>query len=287
MKARAFRYIKPGNLKAALRILHEQNGEAVALSGGQSLLAGLNLRLSAPSLLVDIGGLPELTGRHEEGGFIRIGAATRHAELLQCPLVQTHLPLLSKAAPHIGHVAIRNRGTLGGSLAYSDPAAELPACAVALDATLIVAGTAGEREIRAHDFFKGLFETDLRVGELIVAVKWPKLQAGTKCVFMELARRHGDFAMIGIAARVSVQGRDIREARVVYFGSVEHAALAHRVAATVSGLNGVPADTAAIDHAIRHDLAPTDSAALRADTVRHLAGVLTRRALKEIVAEAA
>lgn len=200
MKARGFRYVKPDSLKNALQILHDAGADAVPLAGGQSLLAGLNLRLSAPSLLVDISGLPELSGRTEQANSIGIGAGTRHAELLRCPLIKTHLPLLTKAAPHIAHIAIRNRGTIGGSLAYSDPSAELPACAIALDATLVLASVTGEREVKAEHFFKGLFETDLRPGELIVAVRFPKVPANTQCIFLELARRHGDFAMIGIAA---------------------------------------------------------------------------------------
>lgn len=287
MKARGFRYVKPDTLKNALRILHDEGSDAVALAGGQSLLAGLNLRLSAPSLLVDISGLPELTGRFEQADSIRIGAATRHAELLRCPLIKNHLPLLTKAAPHIAHVAIRNRGTIGGSLAYSDPSAELPACAIALDATLMLASVAGEREVKAEHFFKGLFETDLQAGELIVAVKFPKTPADTKCVLLELARRHGDFAMIGIAARIAMNGRKIANARVVYFGAVEHARLARRTSAALTGLTTPIGDFSAFHVTIQDDVAAQESPGLRGDTVRHLAEVLTRRAMGEIANEVA
>ncbi len=145
MKARNFRYVRPASLDQAFRILADNDGDAVPVAGGQSLLAGLNMRLSAPKLLVDIGDLKELTGQSHSGDVVRLGALTRHCELLQSELVRKHLPLLVDAARHIGHVAIRNRGTLGGSLAYADPAAELPACAVALDAT----PGAGERRRRA------------------------------------------------------------------------------------------------------------------------------------------
>jgi carbon-monoxide dehydrogenase medium subunit len=287
MKARGFRYVKPDTLKDALRILHEAGADAVPLAGGQSLLAGLNLRLSAPSLLVDISGLSELSGRAEHTESIRIGAATRHAELLRCPLIRKHLPLLTKAAPHIGHIAIRNRGTLGGSLAYSDPAAEIPACAVALDATLVLAGVAGEREVKADHFFKGLFETDLRPGELIVAVKFPKVPATTKCIFLELARRHGDFAMIGIAALVAMEGPKIATARIVYFGAVEHARLARSTSAALTGLTAPIGDFSALRDAIQDDVVAQESPGLRSDTVRHLAEVLTRRAMSEIANEVA
>jgi carbon-monoxide dehydrogenase medium subunit len=287
MKARGFRYVKPDTLKNALRILHDEGTDAVPLAGGQSLLAGLNLRLSAPSLLVDIGGLCELSGRFEQADSIRIGAATRHAELLRCPLVKKHLPLLTKAAHHIGHIAIRNRGTLGGSLAYSDPAAEIPACAVALDATLVLASATGEREVKAELFFKGLFETDLRPGELIVAVKFAKVPATTKCTFLELARRHGDFAMIGIAALVAMEGPKIADARIVYFGAVEHAKLARSTSVALAGLTVPIDDLSALRNTIQDDVAAQESPGLRSDTVRHLAEVLTRRAMDEIANEAA
>jgi carbon-monoxide dehydrogenase medium subunit len=287
MKARGFRYVKPDTLKDALRILRDAGADAVPLAGGQSLLAGLNLRLSAPSLLVDISGLSELSGRSEQTDSIRIGAATRHAELLRCPLIRRHLPLLMKAAPHIGHIAIRNRGTLGGSLAYSDPAAEIPACAVALDATLVLAGVTGEREVKAEQFFKGLFETDLRPGELIVAVKFPKVPATTKCIFLELARRHGDFAMIGIAALVAMQGPRIAAARIVYFGAVEHARLARSTSAALTGLTVPIGDFSALRDTIQDDVVAQESPGLRSDTVRHLAEVLTRRAMGEMANEVA
>ncbi|AMN41186.1 FAD binding domain-containing protein [Rhodoplanes sp. Z2-YC6860] len=287
MKARGFRYVKPSTLKNALQILHDAGADAVPLAGGQSLLAGLNLRLSAPSLLVDISGLTELSGRTEQADSIRIGAATRHAELLRCPLIQKHLPLLTKAAPHIAHAAIRNRGTIGGSLAYSDPSAELPACAIALDAALVLASVTGEREVKAEQFFKGLFETDLRPGELIVAVKFPKVSADTKCLFLELARRHGDFAMIGIAARIAMDGPKIANARVVYFGAVEHAKLARLTSAALTGLTAPIGDFSALHNAIQDDVVAQESPGLRSDTVRHLAEVLTRRAMGEIASEVA
>src|SRR5215831_10477268 len=204
MKARNFRYIRPTSLEEACRILAD-GGDAVPLAGGQSLLAGLNMRLSAPKLLVDIGDLKELTGQSYEDGAVRLGALTRHAELLGSQGIQKHAPLLVRAAAHIGHVAIRNRGTLGGSLAYADPAAELPACAVALGATLELSSVVGEREVKAEDFFKGLFETELKPGELIVAVKFPAMQPGMAVGFAELSRRQGDFALVGLAALATMR----------------------------------------------------------------------------------
>jgi carbon-monoxide dehydrogenase medium subunit len=279
MKARNFRYVRPTSLAEACRILADAGGDAVPIAGGQSLLAGLNMRMSAPKLLVDIADLKELCGQSHADGTVRLGALTRHAELLTSDLVRKHLPLLSKAAPHIGHVAIRNRGTLGGSLAYADPAAELPACAVALGATLVLAGPTGERKIKADDFFKDLFETDLRPGELIIAVEFPMAQPGTVTGFAELSRRHGDFALAGIAAVASIQDHRIGTARLVYVGCADRAKVAAAVSKAVAGLRVPLTDTKAFEQALRQDLAPDDTPGLRADTRLHLATVLTRRVL--------
>jgi aerobic carbon-monoxide dehydrogenase medium subunit len=287
MKARDFRYIRPTSLADACRILAEADGEAVAIAGGQSLLAGLNMRLSAPKLLVDIADLPELGGERHADGTVRLGALTRHAELLSSELVRRHLPLLAAAAPHIGHVAIRNRGTLGGSLAYADPAAELPACAVALGATLVLVGGSGERKVKAEDFFKGLFETDLRLGELIVAVEFPATPAGTVTGFAELSRRHGDFALAGLAAIASMQGGHIGAARLVYIGCADRAKVATAVSKMVAGLRMPLANSSAFAQAIKQDLAPDDTPGLRGDTRIHLATVLTRRVLNDMSERAA
>jgi aerobic carbon-monoxide dehydrogenase medium subunit len=282
MKARNFRYIRPASLAHAYQILADAGGDAVPVAGGQSLIAGLNMRLSAPKLLVDIGDLKELTGQSDAGGLIRLGALTRHAELLHSELVRKHLPLLVQAAPHIGHIAIRNRGTLGGSLAYADPAAELPACAVALGAKLVLGSRAGEREVDAEDFFKGLFETDLQPGELIVAVKFPVTPAGTLVGFAELARRHGDFALVGLAATVAMQRGQIDSARLVYFGCVDRAKVAQAVSAAAVGLTLPLPNTTAFEGVISEDLSPDDTPGLRADTKLHMAKVLTRRALNAL-----
>jgi len=287
MKARNFRYIRPTSLAHAFRILADAGGDAVPVAGGQSLLAGLNMRLSAPKLLVDIGELKDLRCQSHADGVVRLGALTRHRELLSSDLVRKYLSLLSQAAPHIGHVAIRNRGTLGGSLAYADPAAELPACAVALGATLVLGSLAGEREVKADEFYKSLFETDLRPGELIVMVKFPAIPADTSVGFAELSRRHGDFALAGLAAVANMQRDHIGEARLVYFGCVDRAKVAKTVSAAIVGLRTPLRDTAAFEQAIRQDLAPDDTPGLRADTRLHLATVLTRRVLDTLSKRAA
>ena len=287
MKARNFRYIRPATLKEACRILADAGGEAVPVAGGQSLLAGLNMRLSAPKLLVDIAELHELRGQSHSDGLVRLGALTRHAELLSSDLVRRHLLLLIQAAPYIGHVAIRNRGTLGGSLAYADPAAELPACAVALGATLVIASATGERRVKVDEFFKGLFETDLRYGELIVAAEFPEMRKGTVAGFAELSRRHGDFALAGLAAVAGIEDGRLGETRLVYIGCADRAKVATAVSRAVAGLRLPLADTSAFAQALRQDLTPDDTPGLRADTRTHLATVLTRRVLNEMSERAA
>ncbi|HYZ44438.1 MAG TPA: xanthine dehydrogenase family protein subunit M [Xanthobacteraceae bacterium] len=283
MKARNFRYVRPASLQEAYRMLAEAGGEAVPIAGGQSLLAGLNMRLSSPKVLVDIGNLAELTGQSYADGMVRLGALTRHRDLLSSAIVRAHLPLLAKAAPHIGHVAIRNRGTIGGSLAYADPAAELPACAVALGATLVLGSAKGERQVKAEDFFKGLFETDLRAGELIVEVKFPEVPTGTSTGFAELSRRHGDFALVGVAALAMLRAGEIESARIVYFGCVDRARVAASVSAALSGAAVPLEDASPYAAAIRNDVNPDDTPGLRADTKLHMATVLTRRALNSMV----
>ena len=283
MKARNFRYVRPASLQEAYRMLAEAGGEAVPIAGGQSLLAGLNMRLSSPKVLVDIGNLAELTGQSYADGTVRLGALTRHRDLLSSAIVRAHLPLLVEAAPHIGHIAIRNRGTIGGSLAYADPAAELPACAVALGATLVLGSAKGERQVKAEDFFKGLFETDLRAGELIVEVKFPEVPTGTSTGFAELSRRHGDFALVGVAALAILRADEIESARIVYFGCVDRARVAASVSAALSGAAVPLEDASPYVAAIRNDLEPDDTPGLRADTKLHMATVLTRRALNSMV----
>jgi carbon-monoxide dehydrogenase medium subunit len=211
LKAQSFDYVKPRSLDQALELL-ERPG-AKALAGGQSLLPALNMRLAAPELLVDITGLDSLRGIELEQDVVWLGALTTHSEIESSPEVRKHLPLLAEAAPHIGHPAIRNRGTLGGSVALADPAAEYPACLVALDASIVIAGRGGERIVKAEAFFKGLFEVDLRPGELVTGVEVQAQLKDERSVFLELARRQGDYAIIGLAAHRG------SENRLVFFGA--------------------------------------------------------------------
>ncbi len=208
MKAPSFAYAKPRSLEEAFPLL-ERPGARI-LAGGQSLIPSLNMRLSSPQLLVDIGGLARLKDLSHQPGGLRSGALVTHAEIERSLDVKINVPLLAEAAPHIAHPAIRNRGTLGGSLALADPNAELPACALALDAALIIAGRKGERRVQAAQFFKALFETDLKPDEILVGAEFPK---AAKSVFLELARRQGDYAIVGLAG--AAKGA---EKRIAFFG---------------------------------------------------------------------
>jgi len=194
LKAPSFAYAKPRSLAQAFELLGRPG--AKILAGGQSLIPSLNLRLSSPELLVDITGIAGLSKIEILNGAVRIGALCTHSQLEKSEDVRKHLPLIAEAVAHIAHPAIRNRGTLGGSLALADPAAELPACALALDAVLIISTKKGERRVSAADFFKGLFETDLEPGEILAGAEFPKAD---KSVFLELTRRQGDYAIVGLA----------------------------------------------------------------------------------------
>ena len=263
MKAAAFAYAKPRTLAEALALAARPG--ARVLAGGQSLIPSLNMRLSAPELLVDITGLAELKGIKLDEDTVRIGALTTHAEIEKSGLVKQRLPLLAEAVPHIAHPAIRNRGTLGGSLALSDPAAEYPACVLALDATIVATGPKGERRIEAADFFKGLFETALKDGELLTAVEFRAQKKDEKSAFLELARRHGDYAIVGLAAFASNGTR-----RLAYFGAADRAVLATN-AAKANDLESAKA-------ALAQDLQPPADLYHSSQTKLHLARVLLERA---------
>src|SRR6185503_569826 len=212
MKPAPFRYARAGSLAEATALLAEAPGDAKVLAGGQSLVPMLNMRLVRPTVLVDVNGLRELAGiaPTPEGG-LRLGALTRHAELAAAPAVIERAPLLAEAARHVGHAAIRNQGTLGGSLAHADPAAELPAALLALGARVRVTGPRGTREIAAGAFFRGLLSTALEADEILIAIEVPAQPPGWG--FAEVARRPGDFALAGVAAVLGEGG-----VRLVGFG---------------------------------------------------------------------
>lgn len=256
LKAPAFAYARPGSLSEAFACLARPN--AKVLAGGQSLIPSLNMRLSSPELLVDIGGIEELKHIEVKNGSVRIGALVTHAELEQSADVAKHVPLLAQAVPHVAHPAIRNRGTIGGSLALADPAAEYPAVAVALEAAFVIRNRNSIRRVEAARFFKGLFETDLKAGELLISVEIPAAKASDKSVFLELARRHGDYAIIGLAAHNS---------RFVFFGAGPTPVL-------VKGAASLDKTSEIVKKALKPSADLYHSAAAKL----HLAGVLLERA---------
>ena len=218
MKASAFSYARATSIANAIELLEEHGERAKVLSGGQSLMPAMNLRLLAPELIVDIGALDELRGIVRQNGVLAIGALTRHVDLQNSPLIAAHAPLLKEAIAHVAHPAIRNRGTIGGSLAHADPASELPACVIALDATIVVRGPAGERRLAAEDFFLGIYETALSTEELLVAVEVPLPPSNAAHYFCEFARRHGDYAIVGLAAQAVVDTQKLSDFRPAFFG---------------------------------------------------------------------
>lgn len=280
MKWPAFGYLRATTLEDVWRAQTEHGEDARVIAGGQTLLATLAFRLSEPKLLVDITRVTSLRGIAESGDVLRIGALTRHAEIGRDQLVARHAPLLAEAVPFIAHPAIRNRGTIGGSLAYADPAAELPACAVALDATLVLASSGGERRVRARDFFTGLLQTALGPGELIAAVEVPAARPSTRSAIVEVARRSGDYAMAGLAACLDLDGRGrVAAPRLVYFGVGSGPVLAARAGAALQGRVLGAEAIAAAQAAIAEDLDPPADPHGPPEMKRHLAQVLTARAL--------
>lgn len=275
MKPAPFAYKKARSLEEAVMLLGEHK-DARLLAGGQSLIATLNMRLSSPALLIDINGIGGLGHTAHKNGKVEIGALVRHAHAERSELIAKHAPLIARAMPHIGHAAIRNRGTLGGSIAFADPAAELPACLLALDGEVEATGPKGKRTIRAQDFFQGLFETALGPQEVLTAVRVPAAGKDTRVGFAELARRHGDYAIVGLAACARADGRKLSDVHLAYFGVGATPMRARKAEAALAGGN-IDAAVAALD------LEPHDDVQATAAVKKHLAGVLLRRVAVQLM----
>lgn len=241
-------------------------------------MATLNMRLSAPSILIDINALAGLDGIEIDGGELRIGALVRHTALGASDLVARHAPLVNTAAPHIAHMAIRNRGTVGGSIAFADPAAELPACLLAHGGAVEVTGMGGSRAIEADKFFKGLYETDMAADEMVTGITVPAANGASRFGFAEIARRHGDYALVGLAAQAQ-QGGDsgLSDIRLAYFGVGEVPVRARNAEASLAG-----GDMDAAVSALADDLSPFDDIHAPGAVRLHLAGVLLRRVVRQM-----
>jgi carbon-monoxide dehydrogenase medium subunit len=287
VKARAFSYARPSTVTEALQAFAEAGEDACYIAGGQSLVPALALRLQAPQLLIDIAHIPALRGVALDGSWLRIGALTRHHEVMADPLIRRHAPLYSEAAPHVAHPAIRNKGTLGGSIAHADPASEFPAMTLALGAELEIVNRDGTRRVPADEFFLDLFQTAIEPGELLVAVHVPVVRPGHRWAFHELARRRGDFAMIGCGILAEFADNAIKDIRIAFF-SVGNAPI--RARQTEDGLIGKTLDAAAIVAAqalVGDDLDPPDDEQTPPEMKRHLARVLLGRLLGQIARQGA
>jgi carbon-monoxide dehydrogenase medium subunit len=281
VKPAPFAYAKARSLDHAIELM-ANDAEGRILAGGQSLIATLNMRLSAPTLLVDINGLSELRGIHRKDGYLEIGALTRQREAERSSDIAHCAPLVAKALPHIAHPAIRNRGTIGGSIAFADPAAELPACLLALGGEVDVAGPGGKRTVKADDFFKGLFETALAPNDVLTTIRLPAATMDSRVGFAELTRRHGDYALVGLAASARKDGYVLRDVRLAFFG-VGATALRARKAETE--LEGRALDDDRIKVAasvLAHDLDPPPDVHASSAAKRHLAGVLLKRVARQL-----
>ena len=279
MKAPAFSYLRPRQLHEVLTLLATHGDEARLLAGGQTLLATLNMRLSEPALLIDMQAVSELKGVNFDGKTLRIGAMVTHTEIETSDLVARHAPMLAAAAPHIAHRAIRNRGTFGGSIAYGDPAAEWPACLLALSGVIVARSLRGERRIAADDFFTGLYTTELAPDEVIVACEIPVVQANQKISFSELARRHGDYAVVGLAATAKLIDNQMSGVRLAWIGV---GSTPMRSSKTEHALDGQPLTMQTLSQAVdvlRSELAPLPDLTHSEAAKRQLASVLLKRAL--------
>lgn len=284
MKPAPFDYVAPASLDEALAALGEHGAEAKLLAGGQSLIPVMNFRLAQPAMIIDLNRVPGLDGiEATPDGGLRIGALCRHSAVERDSRVAATAPLLHEAVPFIAHPQIRNRGTVGGSLAHADPAAELPAVAIAARARFKLQSTAGERWLPASEFFTGLFATALEPDEILVEIELPPSPAAAGWCFQEIARRHGDYAQVGVAAMVSVDTDETcSEARLVYLSVGDGPIEAQQAADLLVGevLTEEVLESAAA-HAGNEEIEPTDDIHASAEFKRHLARVLGRRALKQ------
>ena len=279
MKPPLFDYVVPASIDRAVAALAEAGGDAKILAGGQSLVPMLNFRLLRPSVLVDINRIPGLAFIEENADSVRIGAMTRHFQLETSPVIARHFPIMSCAMTHVAHLAIRNRGTIGGSLSHADPAAELPMLAMLLDAEFHIVSSEGSRPVAARDFFLDALTVDLGGADIVTEIVLSKLPPNTGWGFEEVARRHGDFALAAVAATLTVSGGAIAQTRLALTG-VGPKPL--RVAQAEALLIGHALDAELIGRivgAVRDGIAPETDLHASSDYRRHLAGVLTGRAL--------
>ena len=289
MKPAPFHYFAPHTTTEALRLLGEHGYDAKLLAGGQSLVPTMNFRLAQPAVLIDLNRIDALAHIGvDDTGALRIGAMTRQAAVEESEMVRQQAPLLHEAIPHIAHKQIRNRGTIGGSIAHADPAAELPAVALALDARLHISGSTGDRWVAVDDFYIGLFTTDLEIDELVTEIEIPQAPPRAGWAIEELARRHGDYALVGVAAQVSLaeDGR-CETVRLVYFSVGERPLLAHGAQEALVGQQPSEDAIAAAMAATMQEITPGADIHASREYRRHLVGLLGERTLRTAFTRAA
>lgn len=280
MKPPPFEYHAPQTLDEVLALLAEHGDEAKVIAGGQSLMPMLAMRLARPSELVDINDVSGLSGIEDRGEFLAFGALTRERDAERSATVAERVPVLAEALPLIGHVSIRNRGTLGGSMVHADASAELPAVAMITDAQFVARSTRGERVIAADDFFVGHYTTDLADDECLVEIRIPTSSADAGWACQEIARRHGDFALVGVAAMIGLDSADrIGSARVCLFGVADRPVRAHQVEAALVGATPTTETFAGAAADAVKDLSPASDMHGSTAYRRHLADVTVRRTL--------
>ena len=281
MRPPPFSYADPGTVDEALGLLAEHGDDVGILAGGQSFVPLLNFRLARPTVIVDINRIAELAFIEQQNGALEIGALTRHRAVEQSALVSETCPLLSEAIAHVGHVQIRNRGTVGGSLAHADPAAELPAVVTALGGSLRLRSASGERTLAPGDFFVSSLTTAIEPGEMLVAVELPAWPAGTATCFTEFSRRQGDFALAGAGAALAFDdGGRVERAGLALMGvgdrPFDGSAIANEL---ICGETPSEAAVQAVAERVQSDVEPSSDLHAPADYRRHLAGVMAQRAL--------
>ena len=287
MKPPAFEYLRPNSLIEAAGMLEEAGENAQILAGGQSLLPTLSLRLSSPSLLIDINRVVDSTPLEDRDGVVRCGTRVRHVDLERSTMVQQRVPLLALAMPHVAHPAIRNRGTPCGSIALADPAAEIPACALALNAEIVLQNSAGRRSVPAEEYFVGLYETARLATEVVVELRFPSARSCDRFGFVELARRRGDFAIVGMAAAAQLEGDAIRSLRLVIFGCEPKPRVSAAAGAMAQGRDFRELPIEQIAEAVAAELDPMENAQGDAAAKRQQAYAMVKRVMAQLTACAA
>lgn len=282
MKAPSFAYVRARHLDDVFGGIERHGDNAKILAGGQSLMPALNMRLSAPALLIDISRLTEHAGIQVKDGHVHIGALTTHAAIGESDIIRKHLPLLSDAVAYIAHPAIRNAGTFGGSLAMADPAAEWPACCVTLDAQFVLASRSGTRRVAARDFFRGLYTTAMQSNEVLIEAVIPIPGASYRHAFVELARRRGDYAMVGVAALAKRVNGLFTEVRLTYLGASDKPVLATKSSQAFVFKEYLKESLEDAYRTLADEIAPAGDLYASAATKMHLARVLTARVMKKL-----